>query len=100
MTNRDFFSLSFFSLIVLRNKKRKMLSPTNGNGDIEKSTVAVAIDKDKGSQQAFKWAIENVLNPGEGISLIHVKQQFSVAPTPRNRLLISLLQVQILCVTI
>ncbi|KAI3470446.1 hypothetical protein Pfo_027109 [Paulownia fortunei] len=41
--------------------------------------VAVAIDKDKGSQQALKWASENLLTRGQTIILIHVVQRSSVA---------------------
>ncbi|KAJ4839945.1 hypothetical protein Tsubulata_040977 [Turnera subulata] len=35
--------------------------------------VAVAIDKDKGSQFGFKWAVDNVLGKGQGLTLLHVK---------------------------
>lgn len=35
--------------------------------------VAVAIDRDKGSQSALKWAIDNILNRGQTVVLIHVK---------------------------
>ncbi|CAK7339801.1 unnamed protein product [Dovyalis caffra] len=38
-----------------------------GNG-----LVAVAIDKDKGSQNALKWAVENLLSKGQTVVLIHV----------------------------
>ncbi|CAN8240338.1 unnamed protein product [Cochlearia groenlandica] len=34
--------------------------------------VAVAIDKDKGSQNALKWTIENLASRGQTIFLIHV----------------------------
>ncbi|PKI74484.1 hypothetical protein CRG98_005104 [Punica granatum] len=34
--------------------------------------VAVAIDKDKGSQYALKWASENLLSRGKTVVLIHV----------------------------
>ncbi|GAU34848.1 hypothetical protein TSUD_259280 [Trifolium subterraneum] len=43
-----------------------------GNG-----LVAVAIDKDKGSQYALKWAADNLLTRGQTVILIHVSQ---VAP--------------------
>ncbi|KAM3359524.1 U-box domain-containing protein 52 isoform X1 [Capsicum galapagoense] len=39
----------------------------NGNG-----VVALAIDKDKGSQYAIKWATDNLVNRGQTIVLIHV----------------------------
>ncbi|PON76440.1 Phosphorylase kinase, gamma catalytic subunit [Parasponia andersonii] len=39
-----------------------------GNG-----LVAVAIDKDKNSQNALKWAIDNILQRGQTVILIHVK---------------------------
>jgi hypothetical protein len=32
----------------------------------------VAIDKDKGSQYALKWAADNLLNRGQTVILIHV----------------------------
>lgn len=35
--------------------------------------VAVAIDRDKGSQQALKWAIDHLLVKGSTVVLIHVK---------------------------
>ncbi|XP_038896597.1 U-box domain-containing protein 52-like [Benincasa hispida] len=35
--------------------------------------VAVAIDKDKGSQGALKWAIDHLLQRGQTVFLIHVK---------------------------
>ncbi|XP_020102437.1 U-box domain-containing protein 51-like [Ananas comosus] len=34
--------------------------------------VAVAIDKDKGSQNALKWALDNIISRGQTITLIHV----------------------------
>lgn len=41
-----------------------------GNG-----LVAVAIDKDKGSQYALKWATEYLLSKGQTLILIHVLQK-------------------------
>ncbi|XP_015575800.1 U-box domain-containing protein 35 isoform X2 [Ricinus communis] len=38
---------------------------------IEDSTV-VAIDKDKGSQYALKWAVDNFLNRGQSVTLLHI----------------------------
>lgn len=43
------------------------------DGGKKESLVAVAIDKDKGSQHALKWAIENLLQKGQPLLLIHVK---------------------------
>ncbi|KAI9084507.1 hypothetical protein K1719_033495 [Acacia pycnantha] len=43
-----------------------------GNG-----LVAVAIDKDKGSQQALKWAAESLLSKGQTVILIHVLNKSS-----------------------
>ncbi|GAB2293060.1 hypothetical protein Dimus_027278 [Dionaea muscipula] len=52
-----------------------------GNG-----TVAVAIDKDKSSQYALKWAIDHLLAKGNPVILIHVinKSSGSAAPTDGN----------------
>ncbi|KAK1369992.1 U-box domain-containing protein 52-like [Heracleum sosnowskyi] len=35
--------------------------------------VAVAIDRDKGSQVAMKWAVDSILNKGQTVLLLHVK---------------------------
>lgn len=48
--------------------------------------VAVAIDRDKGSQTALKWAVDQLLSRGQTVFLIHVKLRTSTAlslPTPR-----------------
>ncbi|KAH7849685.1 hypothetical protein Vadar_021503 [Vaccinium darrowii] len=44
--------------------------------------VLVAIDKDKSSQYALKWAIDNLLSKGQTVTLLHVKQRPSSIPTP------------------
>ncbi|KAK6144843.1 hypothetical protein DH2020_021663 [Rehmannia glutinosa] len=46
--------------------------------------VAVAIDKDKGSQNALKWASDNLLTRGQTVVLIHVVQRSSVASYNNN----------------
>jgi len=43
-----------------------------GNG-----LIAVAIDKDKGSQYALKWAADTLLTRGQTIILIHVSHALS-----------------------
>lgn len=44
--------------------------------------VAVAIDKDRGSQNALKWAIDNLFQKGQTAILIHVKLQSTSCPNP------------------
>ncbi|RDX67075.1 U-box domain-containing protein 35, partial [Mucuna pruriens] len=45
--------------------------------------VAVAIDKEKGSQNALKWAVDNILVRSSTVVLIHVKLiSPSLAPSP------------------
>ncbi|XP_050892027.1 U-box domain-containing protein 52 [Lathyrus oleraceus] len=47
--------------------------------------VAVAIDTDKGSQNALKWAIDHLVTKGSTIVLIHVNiKTSSSASTPRS----------------
>lgn len=43
--------------------------------DNREESVAVAIDKDKGSQYALKWAVDRLLSRGQSLTLIHVKQK-------------------------
>ncbi|XP_073129954.1 U-box domain-containing protein 52-like isoform X2 [Henckelia pumila] len=46
--------------------------------------VALAIDKDKASQHALKWAIGNLLKKGQTIVLIHVIKRSSSASNGNN----------------
>ncbi|KAG5559749.1 hypothetical protein RHGRI_009304 [Rhododendron griersonianum] len=51
----------------------------------EEKLVAVAIDKDKRSQVALKWAIDNnVISRGQTVRLIHVHQSPLPNPTPSS----------------
>ncbi|KAM7268233.1 hypothetical protein ACFE04_010399 [Oxalis oulophora] len=43
--------------------------------------LAVAIDKDKGSQNALKWAIDHLLQKGSTVILVHVKVRSNATPT-------------------
>lgn len=47
--------------------KTNAVKKGEGNG-----LVAIAIDKDKGSQNALKWTIENVVTKGQTVILVHV----------------------------
>ncbi|ESQ36873.1 hypothetical protein EUTSA_v10003057mg, partial [Eutrema salsugineum] len=49
--------------------------------------VVVAIDRDKGSQAALKWAVDNLLTPGENLTLVHVrlKQTLPLNATYHNK---------------
>ncbi|KAL1547912.1 non-specific serine/threonine protein kinase [Salvia divinorum] len=49
------------------------MSSQRGNGEMNQETVAVAIDKDKGSQAALKWAVDHLLGKGKNVTLLHVK---------------------------
>ncbi|GKV37767.1 hypothetical protein SLEP1_g45757 [Rubroshorea leprosula] len=67
----------------LRNHSgRDQVAYGGGRGS---SLVAVAIDKDKNSQNALKWAIDHVLQKGQAVILIHVKvkssSSFSSSPS-------------------
>ncbi|KAI5659192.1 hypothetical protein M9H77_27985 [Catharanthus roseus] len=53
-----------------------------GNGERKEETVVVAIDKDKGSQYALKWAVDNLLGKGKHVTLLHVNQRPSSGPPP------------------
>ncbi|KAI4379719.1 hypothetical protein MLD38_005978 [Melastoma candidum] len=45
----------------------------DNKGDV--GVVAVVIDKDKGSQYALRWAIDNLLRRGQTVYLVHVKSR-------------------------
>lgn len=44
--------------------------------------VVIAIDKDKWSQHAIKWASENVITKSKKVTLVHVKIRQSSTPLP------------------
>lgn len=49
------------------------------NGERRDESVAIAIDRDKGSQAALKWAVDNLLTPGETLTLVHVRVKQTLA---------------------
>ncbi|KAM1011577.1 hypothetical protein ACFX13_047669 [Malus domestica] len=44
-----------------------------GQGEKREESVAVAIDKDKGSEHAIKWAVDHLLARGQPLTLLHIK---------------------------
>ncbi|OMO61929.1 hypothetical protein CCACVL1_23149 [Corchorus capsularis] len=79
------------------HKKKEMWTARSGSGYGERregtnntnGLVAVAIDKDKNSQNALKWTSDHLLQKGQTVILIHVKikpfssHSSSPIPTPR-----------------
>nr|XP_011467515.1 PREDICTED: U-box domain-containing protein 35-like [Fragaria vesca subsp. vesca] len=54
------------------NKGGNTVKTKGGGGGGGNGLVAVAIDRDKGSQNALRWAAETILNRGRTVVLIHV----------------------------
>lgn len=48
-----------------------------GGGGGGNGLIAVAIDKDKGSQNAIRWAADTLLTRGQTVILIHVSHALS-----------------------
>lgn len=46
--------------------------------------IAVAIDKDRGSQIALKWTVDHLLARGQTVLLIHVKLKQSATSTGQS----------------
>ena len=62
----------------LPNPKASVIRKGGGGNGL----VAVAIDKDKGSQHALKWAADSLLARGQTVILIHVlHRSSSTAPS-------------------
>ncbi|KAG6391364.1 hypothetical protein SASPL_149118 [Salvia splendens] len=61
-----------------------MWPPTSNSADkmvpVTTRLVAVAIDKDRGSQIALKWATDNLLVKGQTVILVHVRFKQSGSP--------------------
>ncbi|KAK8595828.1 hypothetical protein V6N12_064337 [Hibiscus sabdariffa] len=60
--------------------------PRRNGGERKDQTVAVAIDKDKGSQYALKWALDHLMSKGQTINLVHVKTRQSSIPSSSGQL--------------
>ncbi|XP_039126445.1 U-box domain-containing protein 35-like [Dioscorea cayenensis subsp. rotundata] len=59
----------------------------NGIGDVagggdRQEIVAVAVDADKNSQHALKWAADHVIQRGQIFILLHVRKKILTIPTP------------------
>lgn len=50
-------------------------SSSRNSKDEEIATTAIAIDKDKNSEFAVRWAVDNLLKKGSSVILVHVKTQ-------------------------
>ncbi|KAF2319278.1 hypothetical protein GH714_014383 [Hevea brasiliensis] len=57
------------------NMVRKNAESARKEAEKVEESVAVAIDKDKGSQYALKWAVDHLLTRGQSVTLLHVKQK-------------------------
>lgn len=51
------------------SKNNNVVNKEGGSSGV----VAVAIDKDKSSQHALKWAVDHLLQKGQSVILVHVK---------------------------
>jgi hypothetical protein len=48
------------------------------------SSVIVAVDRDKNSQQAAKWAVDKLLSRGSTLTLVHVRGRHLFRIQPLN----------------
>ncbi|XP_058078682.1 U-box domain-containing protein 35-like isoform X2 [Magnolia sinica] len=62
---------------VIRNRK-------GGKGS-EPQVVVVAVDADKNSQHALKWAADNVISKGQVFFLLHIRKKIITIPTPTGQ---------------
>ncbi|CAN0901683.1 U-box domain-containing protein 52 [Linum grandiflorum] len=70
--HRDYF---FFPEKILSSLTGMAAATHRKNSPSESQLVAVAVDKDKGSQFALKWTIDNLVSKGGSIILLHVRQK-------------------------
>lgn len=51
------------------------------SGEKREESITLAIDKDKESQNALRWTVENLVSKGQTLTLLHVKlKQFPSLP--------------------
>lgn len=74
------------------NQSPKILEEDSEEGDSGSRMVAVAVDKDKNSAYAVKWALDRLVVRGETLVLIHVRPPILTIPTPMgNRVPVTLI---------
>lgn len=54
--------------------------------EVREGPIAIAVDRDKTSIQALKWAIENHIPQGETLKLVHVIQRSANGPNTDDEL--------------
>ncbi|CAA6672107.1 unnamed protein product [Spirodela intermedia] len=57
------------------------------SAELRQPLVAVAVDRDKPSQSALKWALDNIVPRGQTVMLVHVASKFAsptVSSPPRS----------------
>ncbi|CAN6464523.1 unnamed protein product [Victoria cruziana] len=57
-----------------------MSQPRKGEG----GSVAVAVDKDKGSQYAVRWAVEHLVAKGQTLAVVHVRPKSQTGSNPNG----------------
>ncbi|XP_038699530.1 U-box domain-containing protein 35-like [Tripterygium wilfordii] len=82
-------TLCFVLLGVGEREREREREMARKNGEKKEDNVAVAIDKDKGSQYALKWAVDHLLSRGQSLTLLHVKQTPSGGVPSGNHVSIS-----------
>ena len=55
-----------------RNREKKVVKMVRTSEKREEN-ITLAIDRDKESQNALKWAVSNLLSRGQTLTLLHVK---------------------------
>lgn len=51
------------------------------SGEKREEIITLAIDRDKESQNALKWTVDNLVSKGQTLTLLHVKlKQFPSLP--------------------
>lgn len=69
------FNVSFRSWLSSFHRATMDLSRAASLVEEDVSTTMIAIDKDKNSQYAVKWAVDNLLSQSHNCILIHVRSQ-------------------------
>ncbi|XP_020256932.1 U-box domain-containing protein 51-like isoform X2 [Asparagus officinalis] len=60
---------------MLRTSPSKKVQGASGKGEEDPQLVVVAVDKDKNSQHALKWAADHVIPRGYAFVLLHVRKR-------------------------
>ncbi|KAI8544631.1 hypothetical protein RHMOL_Rhmol08G0311700 [Rhododendron molle] len=71
----NYVAVALAAVVVVMTSSSISSSSSRNSKDEEIATTAIAIDKDRNSEFAVRWAVDNLLKKSSNVILVHVKTQ-------------------------